>query len=31
MTLVVLFYTGGLYVALGTTKTIVGYWRREAW
>jgi hypothetical protein len=31
VTLVVLFYTIVLYLALGTTRTIAGYWRRESW
>jgi hypothetical protein len=31
VTLVVLSYTVVLYVALATTRTIAGYWRREAW
>jgi hypothetical protein len=31
VTLVVLSYTVMLYLALGTTRTIAGYWRREAW
>jgi hypothetical protein len=31
VTLVVLSYTVALYLALGTTRTVAGYWRRQAW
>jgi hypothetical protein len=31
VTLVVVAYTAVLHLALSTTRTIAGYWRREAW